>query len=302
MNAATRRKTDSTMLGRKNRIRRNTYKSRPKNGRKALLSRLGRGLRLMVAAGTFVLFNLLLILGYDWMTQTERLAIRSISVSGCHRLTAGAVKSQAGLTSARNILAVNLTATRKRLLAHPWIAEAQVRRDIPDRLEIHIREHGGLAVLNLGRRFLLSDKGQVFTEVKPGEFPDLPVVSGLTYNDLGVSATAPAPVLRAVMTLLQPRPREARQAMVQRIREIHADAALGLTVFLDDGRLPSGYRTVMLGFGDFEAKYATLQKIDAYVAQNPQFTGIQSIDVKNLNRIIVQPMATGAADSDRKEV
>ena len=290
------------MLGRKKRIRRNTYKNRPKNRRKTLLPRLGRGVRLIFAAGAFVLFNLLLILGYDWVTQTERLAIRSITVSGCHRLTAEAVKAQAGLTAARNILAVNLAATRKRLLAHPWIAEAQVRRDIPDRLRIHIREHDCLAVLDLGRRFLLSDKGQIFKEVTPGEYPDVPVVSGLTYTDLGVPANAPAPVLRAVMTLLQPRPREARQAMVRRIREIHADAALGLTIFLDEGRLPRGYRTVMLGFGDFEEKYATLQKIDAYVAKNPQFAGIQSIDLKNLNRIIVHPMATVAADSDRKEV
>ena len=290
------------MLGRKKRIRRNTYKGRSKDRRRVLVSRLGTSLRLILAAGGFVVFYLMLILGYDWITQTERLGIRSITVSGCHRLAPETVEAQAGLSSARNILAVNLTTTRKRLLAHPWIAEARVRRNIPDGLQIDIREHDCLAVLDLGRRFLLSDTGQVFKELKSGEFPDVPEVSGLTYTDLGQPADGPTPVLQAVMTLLRPRPREARQAMVGRIREIHADASLGLTVFLDDERLPRGYRTVALGFGEFGAKYAALQKIDAYLQESPRYRGFQSIDLKNLNRIIVHPMATGAGDTARKEV
>jgi cell division protein FtsQ len=290
------------MLGRKKRIRRNTYKTRSQNRRGALLPRIWTTVRLALLAALFALFNLGLILGHDWITQTERLDIRTITVSGCHRLSPQAVKAQAGLTAAHNILAVNLTTTRKRLLAHPWIAEARVTRDIPDRLEIHIREHTCLAVLDLGRRFLLSDTGRVFKELADDERADVPVVTGLTYTDLGLQADDPTPVLRAVLTLLQPRQRDAWKPIVARIRAIHADPALGLTVFLDDPGLAQGYRSVMLGFGDFDQKYATLTKIDAYLRNRLHDAGFQTIDLKNLNRIIVQPEATGATEDARKEV
>jgi cell division protein FtsQ len=249
----------------------------------------------------FGLFNLILIFGYDWVTQTKSLAIRTITVTGCERLTPEVVKQQAGLQSARNILAVNLTTTRKRLLANPWIAESQVSRDIPDRLRIRIREHTCLAILDLGRRFLLSDEGRVFKELAPGETLDVPVVTGLTYTDLEPNADRSTPVLQAVMQILQPRQRSNLRELVHQIREIHADPALGLTLFMTDERHPGGYRTVVLGFEDFDEKYATLERIDAYLRKKGHYAGFKSIDLNNLNRIIVHPMATGAENA-RKEV
>ena len=289
------------MFRRKKRIRRNTYKGRHKNRITALFFHTRRIARVCMAVALFVLFNLMLIFGYDWVTQTERLAIRTITVTGCERLTPEAVKQQAGLQSARNILAVNLTTTRKRLLANPWIAESQVSRDIPDRLRIRIREHTCLAILDLGRRFLLSDEGRVFKELAPGETLDVPVVTGLTYTDLEPNADSSTPVLQAVMQILQPRQRSNLRELVHQIREIHADPALGLTLFMTDERHPGSYRTVVLGFEDFDEKYATLEKIDAYLRGKGHYAGFKSIDLNNLNRIIVHPVATGAEDA-RKEV
>jgi cell division protein FtsQ len=290
------------MFRRKKRIRRNTYKGGRKNRRAAVLVRARQVTRVFLTVALFGLFNLMLVFGYDWITQTNRLEIRSISVTGCEHLTPAEVKKQAGLQEAHNILAVNLTATRKRLLANPWIADAQVTRDIPDRLRIHIREHTCLAVLDLGRRFLLSDEGRVFKEVMPGEMADLPVISGLTYTDLGQQAGAPTPVLRSVMKMLKPRSRSSLQDLIGRIREIRADPALGLTLFMADDRHPDGYRTVILGFGDFDEKCATMARIDAYLRKNGRYVGFSSIDLNNLNRVIVHPMAAGAAEDARKEV
>jgi hypothetical protein len=103
------------------------------------------------------------------------------------------------------------------------------------------------------------------------------------------------------MQILQPRQRSNLRELVHQIREIHADPALGLTLFMTDERHPGGYRTVVLGFEDFDEKYATLEKIDAYLRGKGHYAGFKSIDLNNLNRIIVHPMATGAEDA-RKEV
>ena len=289
------------MFRRKKRIRRNTYKGRHKNRRSAFLFRARRIALGVLATGAFALFNLTMVFAYDWVTQTERLGIQSIAVTGCEHLTPEMVKQQAGVAAARNILAVNLSTARKRLLANPWIAEARVTREIPDRLRIHIREHTCIAVLDLGRRFLLSDEGQVFKELAAGETPNVPIVSGLTYTDLGHQADTPSPVLRAVMQILKPRKRSNRRELSDRIREIHADPSLGLTLFLADERQSEGYRTVVLGFEDFDEKYATLEKIDAYLQKNRGYAGFRSINLNNLNRITVHPIETGTEDA-RKEV
>ena len=290
------------MFGRKKRIRRNAYKGRHKNRQTAVLSRTLQSTKIILGLAAFGLFNLMLIFGHDWITQTDRLGIQAIAITGCERLTPDIVKAQAGLAEARNILTVNLTTTRKRLLAHPWIADVQVSRDIPDRLRIHIREHTCLAVLDLGRRFLMSAEGHVFKELEPGETQDVPVISGLRYTDLGLDAEAPTMIMRSVMKILKPRQRSNRRELVDQIQEIHADPALGLTIFLTDTRQPQGYRTARLGFADFDEKYATLQKIDAYLEKNRKYEGFQSIDLNNLNRIVVNPVATIAAENARKEV
>jgi len=290
------------MFGRKKRIRRNAYKGRHTNRLSAALSRILKSTKIVLVLAAFGLFNLMLIFGHDWITQTDRLGIQAISVTGCERLTPEIVIVQAGLTEARNILTVNLTTTRKRLLAHPWIADVQVTRDIPDRLHIHIFEHRCIAVLDLGRRFLMSAEGHVFKELTPGETPDVPVVSGLRYTDLGLHTEAPSMIMRSVMKILKPRSRSSRLDLVAQIREIQADPALGLTIFITDARQSQGYHTVMLGFDDFDEKYAALQRIDAYLEKSPRYAGYRSIDLNNLNRIVVNPVTTNAAENARKEV
>ena len=291
------------MLRRKKRIRRNTYKSRSGNRRTGFWQRAIRSGRFILIAAGFGLFNLMLILGHDWVTQTDRLAVRSIRVTGCERLTPEVVQTQADLSGDRNILAVNLTTVRKRLLAHPWIADAQVTREIPGHLQIHIKEQKCLAVLELNqRRFFVNTQGRIFKELAPDESPKVPIISGLSYTDIGLQAEDPTPVMRSVMKILKPRDRSGRQDLARRIKEIRADAALGLTLFLMDEHRPQTYRTVMLGFDGFDEKYATLKRIDAYLKKNQRYAGFRSIDLNNLNRIVVHPITTGTAAETRKEV
>jgi hypothetical protein len=108
--------------------------------------------------------------------------------------------------------------------------------------------------------------------------------------------------MRSVLQLLKPRQRSNRLDLVGRIREIHADPALGLTIFMADDRQPQGYRTVMLGFDDFDEKYAMLQTIDVYLKKDPRYEGFKTIDLNNRHRIVVNPAGTIATEDARKEV
>ena len=126
------------------------------------------------------------ILVYDLATQCDYFAARQMSIEGTQRLTPETVARQAGIRMGDNILAINLSLVRKRLLAHPWIAEAEVRREIPSRLIIRVKEHQALAMVDFGQKFLINRQGQIFKAWDPSDPADLPVISGLDVSDLTV--------------------------------------------------------------------------------------------------------------------
>jgi cell division protein FtsQ len=139
-------------------------------------------LALVATSGAF-------IFAYDYFTQTRHFQARRIVVTGQQRLSRLKVMEIAGVGIQTNILSVNLTTTRKRLLADPWIAAATVSREIPSGLRIHIREEIPLALLEMGpgEGFLINPAGEVFKRRDDSDSDALPRVQGLDHADLPVS-------------------------------------------------------------------------------------------------------------------
>ncbi|RMF80590.1 MAG: FtsQ-type POTRA domain-containing protein, partial [Nitrospirae bacterium] len=74
----------------------------------------------------------------------------------------------------RPIFAVDLAAVRRRLAADPWVAEAVVRRRLPDRIEARVvlRQAAAVAAAG-GRTWLLDREGAVITEARRAASPAL---------------------------------------------------------------------------------------------------------------------------------
>ena len=78
------------------------------------------------------------IFGYDLLTQCEYFKIRNLNIEGNRMLTREQVAELAKINENINIFSVNLSITRKKLLANPWIAAAEVIREIPDILKKYL--------------------------------------------------------------------------------------------------------------------------------------------------------------------
>jgi cell division protein FtsQ len=250
----------------------------------------------------FVVFNLTLILAHDWLTQTARLPITTVDVEGARRLTADAVRQRAQITPQDNILSVNLGAARRRLQAHPWIADAKVIRDIPDRIVIRIREHECRAVLNLDRQFLLSADGEIFKAREKDECPEVPMISGIDYADLGIDGQPWGAALEAALALLDSPEKPMLSDGPVRIREIRADPDLGLTLFVKTPAHEPAYRTIMLGFADWPQKFAKLKAIQAYLGRRGLMPEARIFNLRDPDRIVISPGAEPAAAEPAKEV
>ena len=290
------------MAVRKRKIRRNTYKAGVRQRRRNRRTRLRRTVLSLGALLLFAAFNLALILAHDWLTQTALLPIAAVQVEGAARLTEAAVLQRAGITPDDNILAVNLGAARRRLLAHPWIADAKVIREIPGRIRIRIREHTCRAILNLDRQLLISTAGEIFKERRGGECTEAPVISGIDYADLGGADDAPGPALAAALNLLAP----GKGALVigedARIREIRADPELGLTLFVAGSGTAPAYRTIILGFTQWPEKYRKLTAIRSYLNRRGLMPEAQIFNLRDPDRVVISPAARKTGAAPTKEV
>ena len=275
--------------------RKNYRKSQKAAERNKFLRGIGLVLKSMAAVVGLVLTTAFFILVYDLATQCAYFAAQQITIEGTQRLTPELVTRQARIHLGDNILGVNLSLVRKRLLAHPWIAEAEVRREIPSRLIIRIKEQNALALIDVGQKFLINRQGQIFKAWDPTDPADLPVVSGLDISDLAVwgqpqpsekiTAQAPSASFQAVMQVLQLGLQQGSILPNRLVRQIKVDRQIGLTLFAFDG-----VKAINLGYSDYPGKYHMLANLFSYFRRQSNILDFDRIDLNNLERVVVHPL------------
>jgi cell division protein FtsQ len=255
-------------------------------------------LKCLSLASSAVLLSLFFIFLHDIITQSSRFNAENIIVQGAQTLSKKEIVKQAGVKRHANIFAVNLLLARKKLLLHPWIENAQIERKIPSTLLITIEEHQPLAIIEVGRKYLLNEKGKVFKRLAKSDGNNFPVIKGLEFTDLplaqryhfqgyadkGGYAENSVP-FRAVMDILRSGAKSGSILPNHTIRRIDVDREIGLTIHAFDN-----VKTIYLGYDDYQTKYALLKKVFSYLKQKKGFTQYQRIDLMNRNRVVVSPV------------
>ncbi len=278
------------------RTRKNTFRRPPTGPRPAARGLLGRAAAAAGLLSALTLTSLLLVFVHDLLTQCDYFRGSRITVTGTARLDAGKVLAQSGVHPGVNILSVNLQLARRKLLAHPWIADARVSRELPDGIHIQIQEQQPLAILDVGRKFLLNDAGEIYKAWEPDDPADLPLISGLALSDVSVGDAPRSLPFAAVMEILQIQGTAGAPRPGALIRQIRVDREIGLTL-LADGRVQS----VCLGYSDYRAKYHRLEQVLSQLPAAADLGEIDMIDLKNLDRVVIRPLAPDTREEAEKE-
>ncbi|MCD6586359.1 MAG: FtsQ-type POTRA domain-containing protein [Desulfobacteraceae bacterium] len=241
--------------------------------------------------------SLVFIFIHDVFTQCDYFKAETITVEGGQRLTRDRILKIADIEEGVNLVSLNLKIVRKRLLAHPWIAEADIRRTFPGSIFIRIREQEGLAVLDFGKQFLINKDGVIFKEAQASDITGMPVMSGIDYSDWKTLETPGSPVFVSVLEILNIG--RSSDAILPNtiIKKINVDREIGLTLETD-----GPVRIIQLGYGDYRKKYSRLKKILSYVEQNEEISFIKEIDLRNPDHIVARPGNEKLSDKDKKEV
>jgi cell division protein FtsQ len=105
--------------------------------------------------------------------------IRSVALAGRRQLSEQEVLATAGVTAQTSVLFFDVDASRAALKAHPWIAEATVRKFYPGRIEIEIRERDAFALWQReGKISVIAADGTILGALGDRRFSVLPLVVG----------------------------------------------------------------------------------------------------------------------------
>jgi cell division septal protein FtsQ len=190
---------------------------------------------------------------------SPRFAVREVLVKQSAHVGADEVRDLSGIRPGDRLLAVDPDAVAARLTAHPWIASARVRRELPSTLSIEVTERHAAASTLMGALYLIDDAGHPFKRATFEEADGLPVITGVTREEYAVVRSTGEAVFREALKILATYAKPAEgEAARPKLSEIHVDPHDGFTLVLLDGG-----GEVRLGRGGIEAK---LQRFDRIVA------------------------------------
>ncbi len=283
-------------MGRK-RIRRNYYKNSAAKRRNKIIQRLIFCIKTTAVVTALLVVSFLFIFSYDFITQCDYFSADRLVVTGENRLSEKQVLQQAQIKKGINIFSLNLSKARKRLLTHAWIVEAEVSRELPSGINIRIQEHKPLAILDLGRKFIINTSGEIFKEMAASDPDHLPIISGLQFSDINLRGKPLSIPFKAVMNVMELGQKSESVLPYKQLKLIQVDREMGLTIYAFDR-----IKAIKIGYNNYPDKYAKLKNILLYLKKRRGFSHIESIDLNNLNRIVVNPMKRESPAGNHKEI
>ncbi|MDL2314386.1 FtsQ-type POTRA domain-containing protein [Desulfovibrio sp. OttesenSCG-928-C14] len=115
--------------------------------------------------------------GYYFFTTSQYFALKTIEIEGINRLESREVLDIVGINYGMNTLSISMESMEKALSRAPWVESLSIKRVLPDRFNIVIKEREPVYWRNLNGVLHYADRwGQPIAPVTPGSFSSLPAL------------------------------------------------------------------------------------------------------------------------------
>jgi len=237
----------------------------------------------VAAAAAYVVARAPAIAAHAHVLRVERMVIH-----GNERMSQGDVLAILTGLDGESLLWTDLDRWRRRLLASPWVRDAELRRSLPSTVDITISERQpvGIGRIN-GDMYLVDERGVVIDQYGPqyAQF-DLPVIDGL--SDVPAEGGTMTDAARAELAARVIASVAAKPAIARRLSQIDVSDPHNAGVILSGD-------PAMIRLGDDRF----LPRLEAYLQLAPalreRMTDIDYVDLRFEDRIYVRPVTTKAA-------
>ncbi len=240
-----------------------------------------------VTLGLLGLANLCLglVLLYHQLLTSPRFCIKdnqNIEIVGLRRLTPELIRRQAGLGPETNLLALSPTRVERALLAHPWIARAELTRKWPHRLYLRIQEREPVALVQMGELYYVDRQGSLFKPLSPGDPHDFPVITGLKPEHFLKGEGGLPEVAAQALQLLELLKNAPPPVTLENTSEIHVDLERGFTIYANglSGALD-------LGLTEHQEKLTRFVQIWPILAHKGYLSRVGRINLDSPQRVLI---------------
>jgi cell division septal protein FtsQ len=176
--------------------RRRESSSRKRDGRRRTRIKWGRVLLL-----TGLLTSIALLVWVYFFTNTFR--VDDMRVEGNQRTEAWKLEILSGLSSSDNWLTFDRARVISNLMQEPWVAEARVHKEFPNRVVLVIREREPVAQVVTAEGYCLVDGGGFIISASPTPWMAYPQLEGLSVEGLTVADTITDQTFKDEMELMK---------------------------------------------------------------------------------------------------
>lgn len=212
-----------------------------------------------------------------WVLTTPRFAVMAVEVRGASRVPPQRILEVSGIVRGTNLWRIDPDHVRARLESLPEIRRADVVRELPNRVSILVEERRPFTLVHAARLHWLDEEGRLLGEEPHAVATDVPVIRGLSEEELATMRTTPGPRARAAIALIRALLRTG-SALAAEISEIDMSRPEGPVLYTIDGV------EVRLGSEEWEERLARLEGVLAQVATED----LHGVDLRFRDQVVLR--------------
>jgi cell division protein FtsQ len=233
--------------------------------------RVTGGLALTVATAGAV------VMAGHWALTTPRFAVMAVEVRGASRVPPQRILETSGIVRGTNLWRIDPDRVRARLESLPEIRRADVVRELPNRVSILVEERRPFTLVHAARLHWVDEDGRLLGEERHAVATEVPVIRGLSEDELVTMRTSPGPRARAAIALIRALLRTG-SALAAEISEIDMSRPEGPVLYTIDGV------EVRLGSEEWEERLARLEGVLAQVATQD----VHGVDLRFRDQVVLK--------------
>jgi cell division protein FtsQ len=213
-----------------------------------------------------------------WALTTSRFAVNAVEVRGAVRVPLERIAEAAAVPLGINLWRLDTAAVIARVESLPEVRRAEVVRELPNRVRITVEERRPFTLVHSGRLHWVDEEGRMIGDEPEAVVPPVPVISGLSEEEVATMRTAPGPRARSAIKLLRALLRTG-SALATEISEIDMSWRDGPVLYTVGGI------EVRLGGEDWDERLARLAGVLASVAAQGDL--VRAIDLRFRDQVVL---------------
>jgi cell division protein FtsQ len=219
-------------------------------------------------------------LGARWLVSSPRFAVAEVEVRGASRLAAAEIIAASGIRRGVNLWRLDAVAAVAGVEALSAVRRAEVIRAFPNRVTVVVEERRPFTLVHAGRLHWIDENGVPIAREGHAVAPSLPVISGLSPEEIASASRAPSDRLLTGVQLIRTLLR-AGSPLVGQISEVDVSRNDGPVLYTVEGI------EVRLGSEEWDARIPRLAGVLAQVASSGQ--PVSAIDLRFRDQVVLKP-------------